>query len=108
MPDLSTSPAAGFLSNHNEISIVELLMCDMNGVLRGKWAPVSSLEKAFTEGVNFPYSLFGNDVWGREVMETGLHIETGDKDGFCIGIDHTLAQSGFGNANAAQLMLISS
>lgn len=105
MPKEPLSPVANFLAQHSDISIVELLMCDLNGILRGKWAPASSLEKAFSEGINFPYSLFGNDVWGREVMSTGLHIDTGDKDGFCIGIAHTLARSGFGVKNAAQLML---
>jgi glutamine synthetase len=30
-----------------------------------------------------PLSVFGLDIWGREVRDTGLHIESGDRDGFC-------------------------
>ena len=72
-----------FLAAHPNVEAVEYLITDSNGVLRGKWGPVESLKKAFTTGVNFPVSMFGLDVWGREVMETGLHVETGDSDGIC-------------------------
>ena len=78
-----TEPEA-FIAEHPEIAIVEFLISDLNGILRGKWAPVTALKKAYGEGVNFPLSLFGLDVWGREVNDTGLHIDTGDRDGFCL------------------------
>ncbi|ODN69616.1 Gamma-glutamylputrescine synthetase PuuA [Methylobrevis pamukkalensis] len=72
-----------FLRSHPEIEGVEFLVSDTNGVLRGKWAPPQSLAKAASVGVNFPLSVFGLDVWGREVADTGLHVHTGDRDGFC-------------------------
>ncbi len=81
---LSTHEADRFLAAHPDIEAVQYLISDVNGVLRGKWAPVESLPKAFEAGINFPLSLFGLDVWGREVMETGMHMETGDEDGFCF------------------------
>ena len=71
------------MEKHPDLEAVEFLMVDPNGVMRGKWAPADALKKAFEEGVNFPMSLHGLDVWGREVTETGLHIESGDKDGYC-------------------------
>jgi len=67
-----------FVEKHPDLEAVEFLLVDPNGVMRGKWAPADALKKAFQEGVNFPMSLHGLDVWGREVSETGLHIETGD------------------------------
>jgi glutamine synthetase len=72
-----------FLKSHPAIESVEYLVTDTNGVLRGKWAPPQSLAKAATSGINLPLSIFGLDVWGREVRDTNLHIETGDRDGFC-------------------------
>ncbi len=79
-----------FLAAHPDTETVELLITDTCGVLRGKWAPASALGKAFGAGVNFPLSVFGVDVWGREVMETGLHVDTGDRDGFCRAVPGTL------------------
>ncbi|WP_244635517.1 glutamine synthetase family protein [Chthonobacter albigriseus] len=72
-----------FLRAHPDVEGIEYLITDTNGVLRGKWAPPQSLAKSASAGVNFPLGLFGLDVWGREVLETGLHVETGDRDGIC-------------------------
>ncbi|MEO1398787.1 MAG: glutamine synthetase family protein, partial [Pseudomonadota bacterium] len=52
---------------------------------------MATLKKAFADGVNFPLSLHGLDVWGNEVPETGLHIESGDLDGFNIAAPATLS-----------------
>jgi glutamine synthetase len=62
----------------------------MSGHLRGKWLPGSSLDKIMKDGVAMPQSMFGLDVWGREVEETGIHIETGDRDGICRAVPDTL------------------
>ena len=64
------------------IEDVEYITCDPCGVLRGKWGPASSLRKAFGEGIALPLSLHALDRWGREVPGTGLHIESGDIDGY--------------------------
>ncbi|MEM1039289.1 MAG: glutamine synthetase family protein [Pseudomonadota bacterium] len=79
-----------FQASHPKLKTVELLLTDPGGLARGKWAPVSTLEKAFGSGVNFPLSLHGLDVWGNEVAQTGLHIESGDLDGFNIAASATL------------------
>lgn len=64
---------------------IEVFLCDPNAVLRGKWLPGSALSK-LDKGVAFPFSLLGCDVWGREVHETGLHIDSGDKDALCLPV----------------------
>jgi len=64
-------------------SRTEYFLVDPGGVERGKWAPGKSPEDLETTSVAFPLSLMGLDVWGREVAETGLHIESGDLDGAC-------------------------
>ena len=94
-----------FVEEHPDIEAVEFLMVDPNGVMRGKWAPGDALKKAFEEGVNFPMSLHGLDVWGREVEETGLHIETGDKDGYCRATRGSLSIVPWAKRKTAQVLL---
>ena len=115
MTEASPSTATAFLRDHPELETLELVVVDPNGVVRGKWAPVEALEKAFAPGVNFPLSLHGLDVWGNEVEETGLHISSGDRDGFFRAVPSSLGavpwgksehdQSGEDKANRAQLIL---
>jgi glutamine synthetase len=94
-----------FVTRHPDIEAVEFLLVDPNGVIRGKWAPGDSLKKAFQDGVNFPMSLHGLDVWGREVAETGLHIETGDKDGYCRAALGSLSIVPWAKRKTAQVLL---
>ncbi|WP_245293173.1 glutamine synthetase family protein [Mongoliimonas terrestris] len=94
-----------FLKAHPDIEGVEYLIPDTNGVLRGKWAPPPSLAKAAKAGVNFPLGLFGLDIWGREVTETGLHVETGDRDGLCRLVPDSLRLVPWAARPTAQAML---
>lgn len=94
-----------FLAENSDIKSIELMLVDPNGKIRGKWAPVTTLAKAFEDGVNFPLSLHGCDVWGREVASTNLHIESGDRDGFCRAVPHTLARVPWGKRPTAQILL---
>ena len=96
---------AAFRARHPDIDAVDYLITDTNGVLRGKWAPASSLKKAFSDGINFPLSLFGLDIWGREVMETGLHVDTGDRDGFCRAVPGSLKPVAWAGRPTAQAIL---
>lgn len=94
-----------FCAEHPDLEAVEFLLVDPNGILRGKWAPADALEKAFQDGVNFPLSLHGLDVWGREVAETGLHIETGDRDGYCRATRGSLSIVPWAKRKTAQVLL---
>ena len=87
-----------FLAAHPDVARVQFVVVDPNGRARGKWAPVAALEKAFGAGVNFPLSIHGLDVWGSEVPETGLHISSGDRDGFFRAVPHTLCRLPNGDA----------
>ncbi|MEO0545203.1 MAG: glutamine synthetase family protein [Pseudomonadota bacterium] len=94
-----------FTAKNPDLEAVEFLLVDPNGILRGKWAPASALEKAFTTGINFPQSLHGLDVWGREVPATGLHIESGDVDGFFRAVPGTLKIVPWASRKTAQVLL---
>lgn len=117
MPDLKPAEIASFAAaldydeyqtftaKNPDLEAVEFLLVDPNGILRGKWAPASALEKAFTTGINFPLSLHGLDVWGREVPATGLHIESGDVDGFFTAVPGTLNVVPWASRKTAQVLL---
>lgn len=94
-----------FLTDHPDLDTLEVILPDTNGVLRGKWLPGTALRKVFEQGVAFPFSLFGLDVWGREVESTGLHIETGDRDGLCWPIPETLKLVPWAERKTAQVLL---
>ncbi|MEM5500073.1 glutamine synthetase family protein [Ahrensia kielensis] len=94
-----------FIKENPDLQAVEFLMVDPNGIMRGKWAPADALKKAFEEGVNFPMSIHGLDIWGREVEETGIHIETGDMDGFCRAVPGTLSLVPWASRSTAQVLL---
>lgn len=96
---------ARYFDAHPDTEAVEFLTCDSNGVLRGKWAPAAALKKAFGDGVAFPSSMLGLDIWGREVMETGLHVDTGDRDGFCLPAAGTLRPVPWAARPTAQMLL---
>jgi len=99
--------AAGesFLLENPDIESVDLLIADINGVMRGKWAPAEALKKVCQPGINLPMSIFGLDIWGREVEETGLHIDTGDRDGFCKAIDGRISRINWAERPTAQVLM---
>lgn len=97
--------AERYLAQHPDLETVEMLLTDTNGVIRGKWAPPSTLRKVFDGGIQLPLSLFGLDVWGREVPETGLHIETGDRDGNCLGVPGSILPVTWARRPTAQVLL---
>lgn len=94
-----------YVAVHGEPEIVEVLLPDTHGVLRGKWIPGTAGGKIWGDGVAIPLSIFGLDIWGREVEETGIHIETGDRDGICRPVPGTLKPVPWSLRPAAQVML---
>ncbi|MEM0899542.1 MAG: glutamine synthetase family protein [Pseudomonadota bacterium] len=101
----SQASLASFMAENPDVEIVELLIVDPNGILRGKIAPIDTVKKALGLGVNFPVSIHGLDCWGREVPQTGLHIESGDRDGFFRAVPNSLSIIPWSEASAAQMLL---
>ncbi|AQA20002.1 glutamine synthetase [Halioglobus japonicus] len=77
-----------FLRAHPEITTVEALLPDCNGVMRGKWLPRPKLGKVFEGELKLPKTALSLDIWGRDVEE--LVFSTGDADGLCRPIEGTL------------------
>ncbi|GGX82079.1 glutamine synthetase [Litchfieldella qijiaojingensis] len=93
---MSSSPAGearAFLERHPDIDSIDLLISDLNGVLRGKRIPRDNLEKAYRDGINLPASVFALDINGNTIEETGLGLASGDSDRLCRPIPGTLMPS---------------
>jgi glutamine synthetase len=63
---------------------IELLACDLNGILRGKRVPLDGHDKIHREGMKFPRSILALDIWGEDVLANGIVWEQGDGDGICL------------------------
>ncbi|MGU0909156.1 glutamine synthetase family protein [Pseudomonas aeruginosa] len=94
-----------FLKEHPEVQFVDLLIADMNGVVRGKRIERNSLNKVFEKGINLPASLFALDITGSTVESTGLGLDIGDADRICYPIPGTLSMEPWQKRPTAQLLM---
>jgi glutamine synthetase len=102
-----TEHLAAFRAAHPEIEVAEVYVSDLNGVARGKLVPAEMLEKLTVSagggGMKLPVSTLGLDIFGCDVPESGIALETGDPDGNLIPIDATLAPMLWAGRPTAQL-----
>lgn len=98
--------AEAYLKAHPELVFVDAFFSDLNGVLRGKRLPAQSALKIFESGLRMPRSLVGVDIWGNDVMENGLVLETGDVDGLCLPVGAGLLPNPWAPDASAQIMLM--
>lgn len=81
---------AAVLASLPEVEAIDLLLPDMNGLLRGKRVAASALAKIMRDGVCLPMSLIATDITGNTVEETGLGYDIGDEDRVCRPIPGSL------------------
>ena len=81
---------AAVLAQLPGLAAVDLLLPDMNGLLRGKRIAASALEKVYRDGVCLPMSLIATDITGNTVEETGLGYDIGDEDRLCRPVPGSL------------------
>ncbi len=86
-------------------AVVDLLISDISGILRGKRIDIGLLSKVFEDGVALPGSLFGMDITGATVESTGLGFQEGDADRVCRPIAGTLAPVPWQARPAGQLLM---
>jgi hypothetical protein len=85
--------------------LVDLLLPDMNGLLRGKRVTFDALEKVYRDGVCLPMSLIATDIGGNTVEETGLGYDIGDEDRICRPVPGSLRGVPWSPRPMAQLLL---
>jgi glutamine synthetase len=106
MPHISDpAEASEFLEKHPEVRAIELLIPDLNGILRGKRIERSALHKIYHDGLCLPGSLFGADITGDTAESTGLGFETGDMDQLCWPVTGSLKRIPWRDKPMAQVLL---
>ena len=70
-----------WLKNNPEIRAIRVAASDLNGVARGKRMPVRFADKVTTDGTRFPMSVLNLDIWGEDIEDSPLVMESGDRDG---------------------------
>jgi glutamine synthetase len=87
------------------VEAVDLLLPDMNGLLRGKRIAASAVEKVWRDGVCLPMSLIATDITGNTVEETGLGYDIGDEDRICRPVPGSLRPVPWQSQPMAQALL---
>ena len=97
--------AEAFLYKYPDIEAIDVLIPDLNGILRGKRVPRERLNKVYQEGVALPGSIFAAMITGDTVEETGLGFTEGDADRVCWPIAESLKLSPWQPRPMAQVLM---
>ena len=96
---------AAYCETHGEPERIELMLCDINAVLRGKWLPGDQVSKFKQGAVRLPLSTYAPNIMGYEVEETGIGSVIGDPDGIIVPVPGTLRPVPWANGNVAQVLV---
>jgi glutamine synthetase len=86
----TAAEAAEFLRCYPEAEAVDIVMTDCHGIGRGKLIRRHELESLYASGRGMPASLFGQDVAGDDVDDTGITVADGGGDKRCWPLAGTL------------------
>ena len=70
-----------WLRKNPQVRSIRVAAADLNGQPRGKRIPTRYAEKALDGGTRFPFSVLNLDIWGEDIEDSPLVLESGDKDG---------------------------
>jgi glutamine synthetase len=96
---------AAFKAANGTPDRIELLLCDINAVIRGKWLPGTDAAKLEKGQVRLPISTYAPTILGEELPETGLGITAGDPDGIIYPVLGTLMPVPWVEGNVAQVLV---
>lgn len=105
MPASLTAEDLSALRQMPDCERIDLILPDMNGLLRGKRVTRDALEKVYADGICLPMSLIATDITGNTVEETGLGYDIGDEDRICRPVPGTLRPVPWSPRPMAQLLL---
>mgnify|MGYP000698510963 CR=1 FL=1 len=94
-----------FLSQHPDVEAIDLLIPDINGVVRGKRIEREALTKVYQGGVAMPASVFSLDITGATVEACGLGLEMGEPDRPCKPVANSLTVTPWQKRPMAQLLM---
>jgi glutamine synthetase len=99
------SNAEAFLAARPAVRVVDLLLADLCGVLRGKRVDRSDLPGVYQRGMFLPGSMFALDVLGGTIQATGLGFDEGDADRACVPVPDSLFPAPWMGPGVAQLQV---
>lgn len=99
------SNAQAFLATRPAVKVVDLLLPDLCGILRGKRLDIADLATVYEKGMYLPGSMFALDVMGGTIQATGLGFDEGDADRACVPVPGSLFASPWMGPGVAQLQV---
>ena len=93
-----------FLKAHPDAATVDMMIVDMNGILRGKQLGRDYVKKLYTEGVRLPGSNYLLDWTGQNVVGYDYGSSDGDPDFFCKAAPGTLTAVPWAPRPSAQVI----
>jgi glutamine synthetase len=99
------SEAKKLLEQYPETEVIELLLPDMNGILRGKQVPAKSLGKLFTKGINIggASNIMLTNGEASETIPDGS--QDGDPDMVCRPVEGSLSPVPWAPRPTAQMLM---
>lgn len=70
-----------WLRKNPQVHTIRVAASDLNGQARGKRVPSRFADKVVDDGTRFPMSVLNLDIWGKDIEDSPLVFETGDRDG---------------------------
>jgi glutamine synthetase len=101
----SPREAEEFLAANPDVTNIQVILTDADGVGRGKSVRRNELARIYSHGRYLPGSILGLDITGADVEETGLVWEDGDADRACWPVPGTLVRSPWQVPPAGQLLV---
>lgn len=99
------SECAAYFEKYGRPDRFELMLCDINGLWRGKWMPGDSEGKIAEYATRLPMSTYAPNIMGFETAETGLGIVAGDPDGILQTVPGSLRRVPWSKGHAVQVQV---
>lgn len=94
-----------YLETHPGTRFLEVLIADMNGILRGKRAGADDIGKAFKNGMNMCAATTLLDTMGNTFDDIPYGLADGDPDGKAMAVSGSLAPVPWATHPTAQVLL---
>lgn len=96
---------AAYCARYGAPERIELLLSDLNAVLRGKWLPGAQGAKLGEGGARLPMSTYAPNIFGEEVLRSGFGSDHGDPDGYLRPVAGSLAPVPWAGPGVAQVLV---
>jgi glutamine synthetase len=103
--DAAAAPAPGTDTSASAFEAIEVIIPDLNGVLRGKRVHGDELGKVLAGEMRLPSSVFGLDITGVDAPGTGLVWSIGDADATLVPVDGRVLPVPWGAQPTGQLLM---